>query len=346
MPTATEPTAASGPPVPVDQVMVSKADIRRALSSPLIAPTAAQEVGAALQLAPDQLSALMGGSADLHLSQSQYQSLVLSVNSLRKAASKDDKNAKPDDGAGSLCGSSASPAPAATPSPKVASVTTTKTDVTESAAGTTGKTEKVGVGTVTVRSDVKGDIGGTTYDHLFAISYKGSDSKDVHWLQFIHREIIGIHDDGPHAQTGNITTSGGTYALTPGGDATKNGTPAKGNYNTDTAASEPFYEAGFAANRTADATTMYDLPSAADARVQAAFAAGAKRVISRCHFDTFMINTDHVAYKVNVDIVYDFASSTAKPAPVTTVGGGAASGLPATIAQRFHEQFPAYNYIK
>ena len=340
--------ANDAPAVPPDQVSISKGDIQKALNSPILAHTAAQSVAQALQLTPEQTAALIGGSANLLLSKTQYDNLTQSVNALRKSGVKDDKTSKPDDGSGSLCGSSSSPssAPAKADAPKVASVTTAKTDVAETAPGTTGTTAKVGLGEVTVRTDVKGTIGTTAYDHFFAISYKGTDSKDVHWLQFIHREIIGIHDDGPHTQVGNITTSGGTYKLTQGGSASANGVPGAENYNTDTASADPFYEAGFAANRTADSTTMYDLPGAANARVQAAFAAGAKRVISRCHFDTFMVNTDHVAYKVNVDIVYDFASATATPAPVSTTSGGAATGLPATIAERFHAQFPAFNYIK
>ena len=342
--------AASPDPDQADQVTVSKSDLQKALASPTLAPTAAATIAKALELTPEQTSALLGGMADLMLTRTQYDNLTNSVTALRKEASKGDKDSKPDDGAGSCCGSSSTPKAAtktATPAPKVASVTTTKKDVEEQTAGTVGHTAKVGVGEVTVRRDVKGTIGGATYDHLFAIAYTGANAKDIHWLQFINREIIGIHDDGTaHPQVGNITTSGGTYKLTPGGTATANGTPGKENYNTDTATADPFYESGFAANRTADSTTMYDLPSAANSRVQAAFAAGAKRVISRCHFNTFMIDTDHVVHKVNVDITYDFAAADSNPSPVTAISGGAAAGLPATIAERFHEQFPAFNFIK
>ena len=35
------------------------------------------------------------------------------------------------------------------------------------------------------------------------------------------------------------------------------------------------------------------------------------------------------------------------PTPVTTMAGaGAATALPATIKERFHEQWPAFNFIK
>lgn len=121
----------------------------------------------------------------------------------------------------------------------------------------------------------------------------------------------------------------------------------KDNYNTDTAGSDPFYESGGINNRTADATTMYDQPSAIDARVQAAFAAGAIRVISRAHFDTFLVTSDHVAYRVQISVVYDHASATATPSPVTTMtSAGAAATLPVVIKERFDEQWPAFNFIK
>jgi hypothetical protein len=87
--------------------------------------------------------------------------------------------------------------------------------------------------------------------------------------------------------------------------------------------------------------------AAADARVQAAFAAGATRVISRAHFDTYLITTDHVVYHVQLSVLYDFASAAATPSPVTSMNAaGAATALPSEIAQRFHAQFPSFSFIK
>lgn len=333
-----------------DLITVDRGQIAQALKSPLAGPSAANAVGSALHLNATQISALVGGASDLQLTKEQYANLHTSITQLyRQSQTKgSEKSGETTDVAGSLCGSSASPTPTAAPKKTVPSVTGTNTHVTETSAGTKTKEEKVGSGTVTVRTDVKGTFGGSA-DHLFALTYKGSDSKDAHWLQFIHREILGIHADGTaHAQTGNITTTGGTYKLTTGGTATTNGAPGKDNYNTDTAsATDPFYEAGGLNNRSADSTTMYDLPGPADARVQAAFAAGATRVISRAHFDTFLVNTDHVVYHVKIDVVYDFSSAAATPAPVSSMpSAGAAAGLPATIQEKFHAQFPSFNFIK
>lgn len=323
-----------------DLVTISRGQIAEALRSPMASASAANALGASLGLTPLQIAALVAGRSDLKLTQTQYENLRRSVTELYQS-----RGTEAQDG-GSTCGSSGSPT--TTTGSKVAPVTTTNSTVTETTAGTTTHTEAVGSGTVTVRTDIKGTFGGSA-DHLFAFSYKGTDSADNHWLQFIHREIVGIHADGSaHPQVGSITTSGGSYQLTPGGTATTNGVPGQANYNTDTASStDPFYEAGFINNRTADSTMMYDQPSAAVSRVQAAFAAGATRVISRAHFDTYLITVDHVVYHVQLTMEYDFTSATANPAPVSTMGAaGAATALPATIAAKFHAQFPAFAFIK
>ncbi|NJM91258.1 MAG: hypothetical protein HC863_03155 [Myxococcales bacterium] len=323
-----------------DLLTISRSQIAEALRSPMASASAANALGASLGLSPLQIAALVAGRSDLKLTQSQYDNLRESVTKLYQSVGTEAQDG------GSTCGSSGSPS--GTTGSKVAPVTTTTSQVTETTAGTTTKTEAVGSGTVTVRTDIKGTFGGSA-DHLFAFSYKGADAADNHWLQFIHREIIGIHaDNTAHAQVGSITTSGGTYKLTTGGTATSNGVPGKDNYNTDTASStDPFYEAGFISNRTADSTTMYDQPSAADSRVQAAFAAGAKRVISRAHFDTYLITVDHVVYHVQLTMEYDFPNSTATPTPVSTMGAaGAATSLPTTIAEKFHAQFPAFSFLR
>jgi hypothetical protein len=345
---AEEPAAAShhdeatADLIPSNLVTVSKAQIAEALRSSILAPTAAAAIGQTLGLDSKQLSALTGGQADLQLTQVQYDNLRSSVAKLYHEG-QDNVDAQ----SGSLCGSS-SPAPTTSAMTQVPSVTTTGTQVTETTAGTKQKEEKVGSGTVTVRTDVKGTFPGGSRDNLFAISYKGTDSKDAHWLQFIHREIVGINSDGSaHPQTGSIATTGGSYKLTTGGTDARSGTATKDNYNTDTAGSTPFYESGGINNRSADATTMYDQPSAADARVQAAFSAGATRVISRAHFDTFLVTVDKVTYHVQIDVVYDYSSATATPSPVTTMASaGAATALPSEIKQKFDEQWPAYKFIK
>ena len=333
-------------------ITVDRAEIARALAKrkPSLGELAA--LGAELALGPVQLAALLGGCADLRLTPTQLANLKASA----AAALAGTKEAESEDGtsSASLCGSTGTPSgasPAPTTAPTVPSVTASHTGFTETAAGTTLQTDTVGAGAVTIRRDVEGTVGTRTIVNAFALSYKGADSADAHWLQFIHREIIGIDSAGTATPlTDAITTSGtrgGSYALTPGGTATTFGTPGAANYNTDSAsATDPFYEAGFAANRAAGETSMFDKP-AAHGKVNAAFANGAARVISRAHFDTFLVQTDKVTYHSSLTVAYDFASATATPAPTTTLhAAGAASALPSTIQQRFHAQYPAFTFIK
>jgi hypothetical protein len=332
-------------PAHAEMITVSRADLARALHTPFATPSAIQEIGAQLQLSAAQIGMLTAGNADLKMTPQQYAAMRQSMAAAYAQAGKSQDPEGQRDQSGSLCGSSSSPSP--TPSHSIPPVTTTSTGVTETDHGTQLTQEKVGAGTVTVRRDVTGTGVGA---NLFAIDYKGTDAKDAHWLQFIHREIIGIHSDGTaHPQTGPWSTNSHPYNLTQGGTATAYGTPNKDNYNTDagTSGSDPFYETVGAANRAADQTMIYDRPSGAGGKVNAAFSAGATRVLARAHFDTFLVMTDHVAYRVRLTMTYDYSSATATPTPTTTSdGSGAASALPDAIRDRFHADWPAYSWLK
>ena len=297
-------------------------------------------------LATEQVAAIRSGSA-LALTPEQDASLRASLATVYAPGP-----GGPGDGAvqdaGSTCGCSGNPSPA--PAARtVPAVTGTHTGATEQTAGTTAHTGRVGSGTVTVRQDLRVQVGGATRPPAFAIGYQGPDSQNAHWLQFIWREII--QKDGSNNVTtmpGSITSNVGTYQLTAGGTMTAPGTPGMTNFNTDSLSStDPFYEANALNNRTADATTIYDHPSAADAYVQRAFANGATEVKSRAHFNTFLVQTDHVTYRTQMNLEWHFASAAATPAPVFSTGtNGAATGLtPDALRDRFHAQFPAFNFI-
>lgn len=308
-----------------------------------------------LQLSPEELARLKAG-APLALTPAQYQGALraMSEHYARKPESaKDGAGAASASNADGTCGSTSAPAPTPTLSHVPAVTDTSRTDITEASAGTTQHTGTVGTGTsqgtVTLRTGVDTT---SVYHSMFAISYRGPDSANAHWLQFIWREIIGVHADGSsHPVAATIrTTTANSYDLTANGTATANGTPGVSNYNTDSiSATDPMYESEATANRTADATTMYDQPAAQATYVQAAFRNGATRVVSRAHFDTFLIRNDHVAYRVQTNVVWDIASAAA----ATTAGGGtatagstgAATSLPDTIRTRFHAQYPAYTFI-
>lgn len=307
-----------------------------------------------LQLSPEELAQLQAG-APLSLTPEQYQGALRAMSehyARKNESARDGASAANASNADGTCGSSSAPAPTPT-AHHVPAVTGTSTGITEHTAGTAQHTGTVGTGasqgTVTLRTGVDTT---SIYHSMFAISYRGPDSANAHWLQFIWREIIGVHADGSaHPVAATIrTTAVNTYDLTAGGTATASGTPGVSNYNTDSAsATDPMYEAGGTANRTADATTMYDQPAAQSTYVQAAFRNGATRVISRAHFNTFLIQNDHVTYRVQTNVAWDIASAaaaaTAGAGTATAGTSGAATALPDTIRTRFHAQYPAYAFI-
>jgi hypothetical protein len=220
-------------------------------------------------------------------------------------------------------------------------------------AGKLESTTKVGDGSVDVHTGHALEReGADDGDNNFALTYTGKDAADAKWLQFIWREIVGVDAKGvstPVKET--ITTTGGTYDLTDNGTFTTPGTPAKNNYNTDCPdPANPFYETVGEADRTADSTKMIDLPGAAVGQVKGAFKNGASKVASRAHFSTFLIKGKQVAFKTSIDVVWGFAKKEDADAPAkgahTVSGSAAATALPATIAERFHDQYPGFKDIK
>jgi hypothetical protein len=344
-----KPAPAPEPEV-ADELEISRGDLASSLAGQ--EPSKAQLASAARSfgLSLNEITALAKGQADLRLTRAQYEQLRAKIaKQYAQTIGKEADDAK----SGSLCGSSGSPSPpAATAVPPVTS-TNNKRKITVE-----GKKEHEGTvdgGTVTLRTNAQEDI--DTHPDNFTIGYKGPDAPNQHWLQFINREVVGVHADGSaHPVNDSITTSGtrgGSYKLTLGGTATSKGAPKEENYNTDSDdSSDPFYEKGNAsgepANRTADSTTIIDMPSSAKAKVDAAFAAGAKKVVSRANFTTFLVHTDKVVYKVQVTVEWTFASAaTTDPRPsMSSEGGGKATELPSTIRTKFHSQYPAFNFIK
>jgi hypothetical protein len=220
-------------------------------------------------------------------------------------------------------------------------------------AGKLESTTKVGDGTVDVHTGQKLEREGQPDgDNNFAVTYTGKDADDARWLQFVWREVIGVDDKNASVPVkDSITTTGGTYDLTSNGTHTTPGTPAKNNFNTDSKdAPTPFYESSFESDRTADSTKIIDLPGAAIGQVKGSFRGGAKKVVSRAHFTTFLVKGRKITFKTAIGLVWDFQKkedADSPPAGVHSVAGsGAATSLPATIAERFHEQYPAFKDIK
>jgi hypothetical protein len=216
------------------------------------------------------------------------------------------------------------------PGPASPATTTTVSD-----AGTLASTNKVDGGEVNVRTGAKYD----SYTDGYSVEYKGKDSENSRWLQFIWREIV-VTDPvkGVFRVNQAITTTGGSYNLTTD--------PAKPSYNTDTASTtSPFYEAGGTANRTADSTTMFDHPASADAIVQAQFAGGATSVVSRAHFNTYLVRDAGVLDRVSVDVEWKYTSATVPPRVNSVPSNVSVGTLDPGMRARLIAQFPKFDYI-
>lgn len=212
--------------------------------------------------------------------------------------------------------------------------------VTVVAQGTGTDNSKVPGGRVDIRVNNDFQVGTSTY-HGFSMGYTGSDSAKTRWLQFIWREIV-IERPGqdPTRLDEAITTSGGTYRLTIDPDAPS--------YNTDSnQPTSPFYEAGFVANRTADSTTMFDLPTPAASKITPLFSAGTPptRVISRSHFVTYLVRGMDVLYRVNTDVEWVFVNATVPTPTITSSGAKQASAIETGQRERLIVQYPDFDYL-
>ena len=204
--------------------------------------------------------------------------------------------------------------------------------------GTEVHTGKVEGGTVSVRTDTQLTPGGDKEG--YGITYKGGLSDESAWLQFIWREFLVEHPvKGEYRVDQAITTTGGTYQLTTD--------PSDPQYNTDTAsASDPFYEAAGMSGRTAESSTMYDMPGPANAIVNAELAGGATKITSRAHFNTYLIRDYRAIYHVTVDVEWVFTSAATPPRTQKVSGTGKVDGLPDAIKARLVKQFPKFTYIE
>ena len=204
--------------------------------------------------------------------------------------------------------------------------------------GSDQATSKVPGGDVTVRTG--DEYTGTRYDDLFSLEYEGGLASETKFLQFIWREILSTDAAGKEtALADRITTTGGSYNLTAD--------PSAPSYNTDSAsASSPFYETAGLSGRTADSTTIHDMPSSMNAKVQAQFAAGATKVVSRAHFSSFLIRDFRPMNRTDITVEWTYTSAALPPRVQTVDSNGACSSLPEGMKKRLVAQYPAFSYIE
>ena len=201
---------------------------------------------------------------------------------------------------------------------------------------------KVAGGEVTVGTGgkTKNTSTGLESTERFSIGYKGTEAEKTRWLQFIWREIEVVDPvKGNFRVDESITTTGGTYGLTTD--------TSKPKYNTDSnTRTSPFYEEGFTDNRTADSTTIFDLPGAAQNIVDRQFDAGATKVVSRAHFTTYLVRDMDVLYKVEMDVEWEFTRKGAPPPRKQAVkAAGAANALDPEQRKRLVAQYPTFDYL-
>lgn len=174
----------------------------------------------------------------------------------------------------------------------------------------------------------------------FWLAYEGTDAPRTRWLQFIWREVVATDPvKGRYRVSGTMNTSGGSYALTTD--------PKLPSYNTDVVpgAANPFYETTGINNRTADSTTMFDLPYNASDKVDGAFDAGATKVVSRAHFITYLVRDWQVLHKANIDIEWRFGAKGDTPVRRQSACVSPARKVESRQHDRLVAQHPKFDYI-
>lgn len=183
---------------------------------------------------------------------------------------------------------------------------------------------KIGKGTVEVKTGVSVESGAGSSKEAYTLSYTGDDADQMHWMQFIWREVkpeFPAKAGKPSkAIEKTLTHSGRSYGLTTD--------ESKKNWQTDSGSSvTPFYEEGATVKRTAKKeVTMADFPSTEVDDVKPLFDDPSKtptRVVSKFHADTYLIRNADVVYRAQVDLEWDFTSATPPPVKAKVTGGPA-----------------------
>jgi hypothetical protein len=211
-------------------------------------------------------------------------------------------------------------------------------EVTVERAGTVRASGTVNGGDVEARTGVRfrANRSREVGDPAFSIGYRGADASRSRWLQFVWREIIAVDPArGPQPVHAVRSAKGGahSYRLT---------TPP----DVDSASrADPFYEAHYTDNRSADATTIYDAPGPVIEIVRDQFRAGATGVISRAHFTTYLVRDMRVLYAITTDLEWVFASAADDPRPTQTQSGRATNALDPEMRRKLAELYPGFAYL-
>lgn len=186
---------------------------------------------------------------------------------------------------------------------------------------------------------------GQTGTFGFGVGYSGALSADSRWLQFIEREIDFTPKGGgkPVALDKEISASQGRnkYRLTTAAAAP--------NWVVDSYdPSNPFFDETHPSTAWRDATSVsiYDAPGAEPAVVKEQFDNGATAVVSRAHFDIYLIRDFSAIYHVEIEIVWTYSAPKTRTSSHAVKATGPVSGLPSALKAALVQKYPAYAYIR
>jgi hypothetical protein len=196
-------------------------------------------------------------------------------------------------------------------------------------------------GVVTVRINANESALNPAASRAISLDYTGTDANQINWLQFVNRSFYGTQP-GLNTRiynTGNVTTSGGTYAYSRPGSVT---------WNLDTAtAASPFYNAGGLSVRTPNRSlVMIDQPGGATPAMQNSFATSQvpnlDRLVMRATFDAYAVKNNNVVYRVRWYATYRFNLTTGAASTVSYSLGtvGTRTTLPAAQRAVLRGRFP------
>jgi hypothetical protein len=214
-----------------------------------------------------------------------------------------------------------------------------------SARPAAAKTVKVAGGEVKVYLGVGYRFGEESKSHGVALSYEGSDAREMRWLQFIWREVV---PDKGKAVAGKAYHQQQEYPLT-----TNPSEPSQIGWNTDTAtylggAASAFYEVDNAVNRSDKKVEMFDEPSSSsDADVKAAFAAESDGgVAARAHLSEYLVQGPNVLFRADIEFEYHYDHASDRPdAKPKLVSAQPATALDPGARARLHAQFKDLDYL-
>jgi len=203
--------------------------------------------------------------------------------------------------------------------------------------------------TVEVHTDVSVKSKAGDSKEAYTLTYTGADAAEMHWLQFIWREIAA--EFPPKTKGGKprverlakpLEHSGRKFGLTTD--------PTLPMWNTDAGSkASPFYEDNTTVNRSSGSLAMADFPGSMASDAQDIFknnaASPPTRVVSRFHAVIYLVRNMDVLYRAQIEITWEFKSQTGAPVRTVTAKGAPADRIDAVQHARLAVQDPNVDFL-